>query len=300
MLEAIAYLSIPRSFRGLRDDVLIRWGGEMFRIEGTVAGDVTEHRIKITLQPHRKRIEIDSHPIRSYRDLFSAFVTLISAQQDHELIDGAPQFRRKKFDKFISLFSHGYFDILLSYRNVLEQKNFILKNEPDDKIIRIMNLKLAELGNRLIEMRKDFVARLSKKFPVIAEELIGKPAGLTYKPSVERLDEEGLKRVLPDEIRRGFSLIGPHRDDFLFEFDGHPASDVASEGEKRLMILSLILAVKELWEEEKHEAPVLLLDEPLSLLGDEKINKVMALLSGQTIITAIRPPEWADNIIELG
>ncbi len=300
LLEAIAYLSIPRSFRGVQDRGLVRWGTDFMVVEGTVADEITRHVIKIALASNRKRIEIDSHPIKSYSELFATFVSFVVSHHDHELIDGAPSFRRKRFDRFISTFSPDYFRTLLDYRNIVEQKNFVLKNEPDERILRAINARMMHYGNRLIEERRKFVESLSERFSGMVLRLVGKEGDLRYVPSVEKLTNEELDSVLPEEIRRGFSLVGPHRDDYVFELESHRAAETASEGEKRLMVLALVMSVRQLWEEVKGEAPVLLLDEPLSLLGDDKILQLKELLTGQTILTAIRHPFSGANVINLG
>lgn len=299
LLEAISYLSIPKSFRGVNDRALIRWGQPLFMIDGTVRDRITTHNIRIAFNQTRKKVEVDSHPIKSYRELFSRFVTFVVSNRDHELIDGPPSFRRKRFDRFLSTFVPGYFEALLEYRNLLEHKNFILKSGPDDRVLSVINRKLIDVGNRLIEARRSFINRIALRFSEMVKDLIGVDGAIRYVPSVDALDEDIMNERLGEEIKRGFSLIGPHRDDFLIEFSAHAASEVASEGEKRLLVLSLILTIRDVWRDERGEQPVLLLDEPLSLLGDRKIEKLLQMFSGQTILTAVRDPGYTDKIITL-
>ncbi len=299
LIEAIAYLSIPRSFRGVHDGSLIRWNAPGFRLEGLVEDRITSHWIKAMLTPGKKRIEIDSHPIKSYRELFSTFVSFVVSQHDHEFIDGAPGYRRKRLDKLISTFWPEYFNHLLSYRSALEQRNFVLKNEIDDRILRSIDSKIILHGNRLIEMRKQFIQLISSRFSGISERLTGKKSSIIYAPSTDKLDEKLMREMLPEEIKRGFTLIGPHRDDYLITIEGHAASDVASEGEKRLLVTALVIAVGDLWQNQRGERPVLLLDEPLSLLDSTRIDRFVALIEGQSIITAVRHLDIEANIIPI-
>jgi len=282
VLEAIAYLSIPRSFRGSPDKYLVRWGSDFFTIQGRVL-DTTAHDISITFQlPSSKRITVDGKRIRKYSQLMETFTCMAFSTKDYAIIDASPEDRRRLFDRMISLMDQKYFVYLIRYRKVLRQKNMALKKGLP---VKMWNRQLEELARYIVKVRKEVVQLLSQR--------------LDSRFRIEYLDTlkgRNYDELLEEEKARGFTIAGPHRDDFIFLIDGRPMKYYASEGERRIFYLQLIVAFREIIAERTGREPVVVLDEPGNVLDERTFKKFIESLRGQVIIASLHPVEGAHNI----
>ena len=282
VLEAVAYLSIPRSFRGDPDRYLIKWGKDFFNIVGGIVED-THHHISITYSlTSGKRITIDGKRVRKYSELLDTFLCMAFSTKDYYLVDGGPENRRKFFDRMISLMDHRYFITLIRYRKVLKQKNTALKKGyPVD----MWNKQLEELAGYIMDVRERVVNEINN--------LLDRRYRIEYMPS---LKNRTYKDLLERERAAGFTLAGPHRDDFLFFIDRKPMKYYASEGERRLFYLQLIIALREIIVEKTGKEPVLVMDEPGNVLDRRSLSKFLHSLKGQVILANLEPLEDAFNI----
>ena len=282
VLEAIAYLSIPRSFRGDPDKYLIKWGRDFFNIRGDVLSD-THHHISITYSlSSGKKISIDGKRIKKYSQLMDTFLCMAFSTRDYYLIDGEPENRRKFFDRMISLMDYRYFLTLIRYKKVLRQKNIALKKGLP---VEIWNRQLEDLASYIIRTRKEVVQRIN--------QLLNGRYEIAY---VSSLDGRSYRELLDRERSAGFTLAGPHRDDFLFFIDNRPMKYYASEGERRLFYLQLIIALREIIRERTGKEPVMVMDEPGNVLDKESLSKFLQSLKGQVILANLEPLEGANNI----
>jgi DNA replication and repair protein RecF len=289
LIEAIAYLSLPRSFRRARDRDLIRWNESFFMLEGFIKSYDIQHKLKVSLSPDGKSVMIDEKNITSLKELFRTFVVLVFSPKEHYWIDGPPVVRRKLMDWFISILDPLYFENLLRYKRNLAQKNALLKNGNAEPLARIWNRKLEETGQYIIKRREEVAVILNDS--VKRNNLLEmRVPSIKYVPSIE-LEEGILDSKLKEERERGFSLYGPHRDRIEFLLDGKPPQFTASEGEKRLLLLSFILTLREELRKNLGCEPVLCLDEPTSILSKKYVNNLLNRLQGQVFITSVNPLE---------
>ncbi len=282
ILEAIAYLSIPRSFRGSPDRYLVRWGSDFFTIRGRVM-DTTFHDISITFRlPSSKHITVDGKRIRKYSHLMETFTCMAFSTRDYAIIDASPEDRRRLFDRMISLMDQKYFVYLIRYRRVLKQKNTALKrNLP----VGIWNRQLEELARYIVSVRREVVELLSRR--------MDSRFRIEY---MDTLKGRSYGELLEEERERGFTIAGPHRDDFIFLIDGRPMKYYASEGERRIFYLQLIVAFREIIAERTGREPVVVLDEPGNVLDERTFRRFIESLRGQVIIASLHPVEGAHNI----
>lgn len=287
LIEAIAYLSLPRSFRRAKDKDLVGWGGSFFMIEGEIIKYGVQHKIKVQISLAGKSVTIDGKNITSYTELFKTFVVLIFSLKEHYWVDGPPQVRRRFVDWFISIKDPLYFENLLRYKKNLAHKNALLKNGINISLTRIWNRKLEETGRYIIEKREEATSLLNN---IVKEENLlekGIPF-IEYVPSIG-LKEGVLDSKIEEEKEKGFSLYGPHRDRIEFLLDGKPSQFAASEGEKRLLLLSFLLAIRKEIKNHLGEESVLCLDEPMSILSEKYIEILLNRLEGQVFITSVKP-----------
>ncbi len=282
VLEAIAYLSIPRSFRNSPDRYLVRWGSDFFTLQGKIL-DSTSHDITITFQlPSSKRISVDGKRIRKYSQLMETFTCMAFSTGDYAIIDAPPEDRRRLFDRMISLMDHRYFVYLIRYRKVLRQKNMALKKGLP---VKMWNRQLEELARYIVKVRREIVQLLNQK--------------TDSRFTIEYMDTLGGRdydELLNEEMARGFTLAGPHRDDFVFLINGRPMKYYASEGERRIFYLQLIVAFREIIAQRTGREPVVVLDEPGNVLDEKTFGKFIESLRGQVIIASLHPVEGAHNI----
>ncbi|MGB9823615.1 MAG: DNA replication/repair protein RecF [Candidatus Hydrothermia bacterium] len=297
ILEAIAYVSQGKSFRKASDRDLISFNHNFFRIHAiTTKGDLT-HEITAGFDGESgvKYILIDNKQIERISNLFSFLPTLISTDRDQEIVDGPPAERRNMINRLISIVHPEYIDLLIDYRKVLENKNILLKEQRISEI-KPWNERQEQLSMRILNYRKTFIEQIN---PLFSEKstyfLNGKKANLQFEPSYT--GNTPIQNFLNDELRYGFSIVGPHRDNFEFIIDGKPARIFASEGEKRLMILSFYFAFLELYKPDS----IIILDEPFSVLDKRGCQVVLSNLKNQAFITSPQPVDGVPvgNMIRL-
>ncbi len=299
LLEAISYLSIPKSFRGVKDTELIRWGENGFDIKGEIESGLTPHILEVHFHNGVKNFMIDGKKIGTFSEIFRIFVSLVVTAKDQEIVDGPPEARRKNLDYFGSFYDPYYYQLLLAYRRTLKEKNSLLKKNPPIEQVVPWNMKLYELGVEIVNARERFIRMIENVMNVRIRELgVHDRIEFLYEPSIDGLKEYTVERF-EEERRNGFSLVGPHRDRITINYMGYPVQVSASEGQKRLILLALFLTERELIGDKIGELPVLILDEPLSVLGEDKTSMLLAHLDGQVFISSVRKISGF-HLIEIG
>ncbi len=287
LLESIGYLSFAKSYRGARDRDLVTFGEEGFRIDGRGRGAEREFRIEIALTPVEKRISLNANRLAA-TDLVGSFPVVWLSSDDIETTRGMPRVRRRFVDMILSYLRPSYFETLMNYRRVLQQRNRALVSDTRKyDAIEPWDSQLIELGSELIKSRTSFaddLARLaSKYYREIAPDR--EAYALSYVPSIP-LDGSSIESSFCDRLRktrrlereRGLTLVGPHRDDYAQELDGRDMRRFASEGQQRTASMSLKLAGAELVHEKSGEWPVMILDEVFAELDRERCGGVVRMM----------------------
>lgn len=307
LLEAIGYLSLARSFRYHADRELISWGCGGFELQGTVRRGNQNLQVGILYRPGHKELTIDGNTQRLLK-LLGLFPTVTFGPDDVYLVKGPPALRRKFLDRELCQIDRSYAQYLLSYQRVLKQRNAVLKQVADGKVkigdVDPWNVQLVTLALPIVERRKIFLERLntlaSHFYPRLAEK---HSISLVYRPSLSE-EEDGLDKIesyLEREVAVGTTLLGPHRDDFVFYLNGRHARHSASQGEQRSLVLVLKLAEVVYFSEVLGTRPCLLLDDVFSELDKRRQEILLNLISegGQSFITTTEldflPPELLDR-----
>jgi len=305
LLEAIIYISSARSFRDVEDKDLLRWGESFFRVEGKLVGDRISYEVKILFVSEKvngrkkKEVLMNGKPVKRVYDLLRLWPSVTLSSSDHRLLDGSPQIRRRYFDRLISVVDPFYSSYLYRYRRSLQQKNALLKSGKNFSNIVYWNRKLEELGSYIVDKRSEWVAKITGKITETFKSFSPRKLEVRYTPSIS-MEEGTLDLHLDEEIRERLSLFGPHRDEINFFLDDQVVRIAASEGEKRLILFSWVMAQREILREVTNTDPVLALDDPLSVLGEDKARILLEMCEGQVFITTVRRIPEFDPLIVLG
>jgi len=291
ILEAISYLSNPRSFRGAKDFQILKIGENYFEVEGKVLSGDEKHVIKITYwQDESKREKtayLDGFKVKRFRDIQEIFIAIPFSFRNYSMIDGSATQRRDFFDDIFSLIDLDYYETLRSYEKLLEERNENLKmDEIDKNYVLYLAKEMQPLAEKIVEKREKMIEELSQYLDPIFK--------IEYKSEFKG---KNIADYIEEDIARGVTTVGPHtQDDYILYYKGNPAKYYASEGQKRLFYLSIVLAFKSLIEKTKHYEPVFLFDEPVNVLDAHLLERFISNLTGQVIIATLSPLLGAHNI----
>lgn len=312
LIEALSWLATLSSFRGAPNDALIKQNARAayVRAEADREGRrlTVEAEIPATGSP---RVLVNGQALRRSRDLLGAIRTTVFSPDDLSLIKGGPSERRRLLDDALVALAPEHAETISAVERVLRQRGALLrqasgKTTPDIvATLDVWDAKLAEHGAALVQARRALAERLepvtAKAYASVADGAA--PIGLRYAPSWANPDDlperdalhAALTAARTDDLRRGVTTVGPHRDEVELHIGPLPARTHASQGEQRSLALALRLAVHEAVTETTGAAPVLLLDDVFSELDPSRSAALLTHLPvGQAILTTAGPlPEGA-------
>ncbi|MDE0613449.1 MAG: DNA replication/repair protein RecF [bacterium] len=297
LLEAVFYLATMTSFRVTPTEALIRTGAEASGAvaRGEMKVDEREILFEAALRSTgRSQFQVNRQRVRR-RDLLGLAPVSIFMPDDLVLLKGGPGERRRFLDSALSQIDPRLDIARSDTESILRQRNALLRQtgghlSSDTAVtLDVWDEKLAEAGERLAAARRSLVAELSVGAAAAYGEIAGQatPVDLVYEstwPAGEL--KEVLGQVRREDLRRGATTVGPHRDDMSVVLDGRPARTHASQGEQRSLALALRLAVHRELERATGQSPLLLLDDVFSELDPQRSRGVLgALQSEQTLLT---------------
>ena len=295
LLEAVGYLATLSSFRGAPPDALVRTGcpSAVVRAKGERGG--RELLIEAEINPSgRSRTLVDHQPLRRSSDLLGALRVSLFSPDDLELVKGGPAGRRRYLDDALTALHPRNAAIRADAERVLRQRNALLKqirgrlDGAAESTLDVWDAKLAVSGEALASARTELVASLEVPLAKAYDQLAGVPADVRvrYERSWAGPLAEALAGARTEDVRRGLTTVGPHRDELFLSVGGPPARTHASQGEQRSLALALRLAVHGAVTEAVGEPPVLLLDDVFSELDGERSAALVAHLpDGQALLT---------------
>ncbi|MEO6938644.1 MAG: DNA replication and repair protein RecF [Candidatus Kapaibacterium sp.] len=316
LLEALSFTTITKSFVTHSDAVLIASGDDNLRIEASFKSDLgVQHRVKVELAggpPVRKTITANNERLRSSGELIGRSPVVVITPDDKIITSGPPSERRRFLNMVLSQASRTYFEDELEFKRALKQRNAILNDARTDRrsLLQLSTLlepwtdllvrHAARVMRRRAEFTIEFYPFLTAAYKLLADgkeepTLRYQPMGIDLDVVTERdcqeLLREELMKLERDELRRGTSLIGAHRDDIaLFINPGQSARDCASQGQHKTLLVSMKLAEYQFLREATGETPILLLDDVFSELDTGRAAQLLELATsgdfGQTFITS--------------
>ncbi|WP_432833521.1 DNA replication/repair protein RecF [Dactylosporangium sp. CA-092794] len=306
LVEALAYVATLESHRVATDAPLVRFGAGRAVVRCAVIHDERELLIELSIEPGRaNKARLGRSPVTRTRDILGALRLVLFAPEDLTLVRGDPSERRRYLDELLVARQPRFAGVRSDYDRVLKQRNALLRSAylarktggsrgGDLSTLDVWDTHLAQHGARLIRGRLDLVAALaphvSKSYSAVSASR--SDARIAYSPSVPLPDdlEQGLLAALAEaraqEIERGVTLVGPHRDELTLSLGELPAKGYASHGESWSYALALRLAAYELLRDDGIE-PVLALDDVFAELDAGRRDRLAALVgdASQVIVT---------------
>ena len=287
ILESILLTSNTRSFRALRDQDLIRYGEEYARVETeSDAGN-----FKVVLNKSGKTLFYDSKLIKKTSDYIGKLNAVLFKPNDLELFSQSPRERRRILDIEIGKVSRQYLEAMLRYNSLLKDKNKLLKEvEIDQTLLSLIEETMVPQIKTIIEARTDFFAHINSSLSEIYQSISGTDTEIkaVYKRCCDpdRISETIAKNREKDLYYR-YATFGPHHEDYTFRMGDHDLESIASQGQKRMVLIAFKFAIIRYIKDTSGVLPVVLLDDILSELDKENVKRLLNNLpaGSQTIIT---------------
>ena len=283
LLEALGFLLTGRSFRTSRLMEVPRWDAS----STSVAGELRRAEGGRTVRRMITRLE--NGTAHASGDSCEWARAIAFGWQDLDIVNGAPGARRTFIDGFAARLYPGHLSALVRYRQILARRNHLLQTREPGVEARLepWDEQLATTGMELIDRRRKAAAMLQTELGRVFPALSGarQKVEIRYRTSLGEASEASemlaaLIRVRRDELRRGVTLVGPHRDDLAIELDGIDVRAFGSRGQQRLIALALRLAEVLPVREAVGTTPVLLLDDALSELDAHVRDNVLREIHG--------------------
>jgi len=293
LLEGIYLNAMAKSFKTSKDKELIRFGEDFCKVKSVASISGDEHITEIVINKEGKKgIKIDGVKIKKTSELLERIFIIIFSPEDLKIVKDEPEKRRKFIDRELCQIKPGYFSDLNNYKKVLKQRNTYLKEfNIENSILDIWDYELARYGSRVILKRHEFIERINEISKKIHDNISGGKENLElkYEPNVlvsentENDFYEMLRNSRNDDIKNRTTGKGPHKDDLKISADGIDLRKFGSQGQQRTAALSLKLSEIKLIEEEMGEKPILLLDDVLSELDNDRQSYLINSLGGNQL-----------------
>ena len=297
-LDAIYHLSFGKSYFNPITTQNIKHGSDFFVIEGYYEKDERSEKIVVSAKRSEKKlIKRNGKAYEKFSEHIGFLPLVIISPSDRDLITEGSETRRKFIDGVISQSDPNYLQILIKYNRVLGQRNsllryFALNNTYDQDTLDIYNQQLQDFGSVIHDKRigflESFLPIFLSRYKVISngEERVN----LVYRSQLQDMD---LLSLLTENIQKDrltqYTNFGVHKDDLVFEIDGHPIKIFGSQGQQKSYLIALKLTQFDLLKMQKGIKPILLLDDIFDKLDDERVAQIITLVDnenfGQLFIT---------------
>ncbi|MGM0219033.1 DNA replication/repair protein RecF [Enterococcus sp. AZ126] len=306
LLESIYVLAMTRSHRTSNEKELVHWDSDSAKISGVIEKKTGTIPLEIIISNKGRKTKVNHIEQKRLSSYIGQLNVILFAPEDLSLVKGSPQLRRKFIDMELGQVNPIYLYDLVQYQSVLKQRNQYLKQlaekkQSDHIYLDILTEQLAEFGGKVLFARLEFIKKLEhwanllhKKISHEKEEL-----AIEYFSSIpldkehfslEEIQKQLLQSLLDNRKRELFkanTFLGPHRDDLIFNVNGQNVQTYGSQGQQRTTALSVKLAEIDLMYSETGEYPVLLLDDVMSELDNERQLHLLETIEGkvQTFLT---------------
>lgn len=288
VLDAIYYLSFAKSYFNPVAVQNIKHDQEFFMLEGAYNVNNKIDTVVCSLKRGNKKVVKRNGKIyEKFSDHIGLLPLVIISPADRDLIVEGSETRRKFIDSVISQANSNYLQNLINYNKVLAQRNSLLKYFAANRTFDLLNLKvyneqLEAYSSVIFKSRKEFLKAFipifRARYQIISnnKELIN----LEYK---SQLNNESLTNLLNQSLERDrvlqFTSVGVHRDDLIFEIDGHPIKKFGSQGQQKSYLIALKLAQFDFIKAQSNVKPILLLDDIFDKLDDSRVAQLINLVN---------------------
>ncbi|MBS7576797.1 MULTISPECIES: DNA replication/repair protein RecF [unclassified Enterococcus] len=291
LLESIYFLALTRSPRTTSEKELIRWQEASTFVSGLLSRDIGKMDLEIQLSSKGRKTKINHLEQKKLSDYIGKMNVVLFSPEDLELVKGSPAKRRRFIDIELGQINPIYLYDLSQYNRILKQRNSYLKSEKiDDIYLSVLDEQLVAFGSKVIEARGRFILELEKNAQTLHQEISHGREELkleyqTQLPLNSDIQSIYLEKLKHDRQRESFqktTLTGPHRDELIFIVNDNPVSIYGSQGQQRTTALSVKLAEIELMKQEVGEYPILLLDDVMSELDNQRQIDLLESVLGKT------------------
>ncbi|MBL7934046.1 MAG: DNA replication/repair protein RecF [Bacteroidia bacterium] len=302
LLDAIYYLSFCKSYFNTSDSQNIKHNEGFFVIQGHFDKNGEESEVYCGIKRNQKKIfKKNKREYERLSEHIGQFPLVMISPSDTDLINGSSENRRKFLDGIISQYDKVYLDKLISYTQVLKQRNALLKHfyetrSFDSETLDILDEQLVIYGRSILDIRKEFLKQFVPLFNNFYQFISNhkESVALQYENSLEDRDfKTALMTALPRDRSVHYTTVGPHKDDLEFNLGDYNLKKYASQGQQKSFLLALKLAQFEFIKEQKNTKPLLLLDDVYDKLDEERFTKLLEMVSGdkfgQVFITDTHP-----------
>lgn len=305
LLESLIYLSLTRSHRINDDKKLIKENEQFSDIKCNFIDGENKKNIEAIIHSKGKTLVVHKQPVKKSSEFIGLLNVILFSPDDLTIFNEAPKERRKILNQEITKISSTYLYALNHYQNLLKERNLLLKQyQFDHKLLDTFDEQMSKEEVIIISMRKEFIeyinSLITSYYQTLSDDM--NVVTLQYQSCLDETItyENILKKHLEyrnKDIENHVTTFGIHREDMLFEMDGKNLIQIASQGQKRMCVLSFKMALLKYVENKTNKKPVLLLDDVLSELDQSRQRKLMEMVGNQyqCIITTTDIPQFLNR-----
>jgi DNA replication and repair protein RecF len=315
LLEAVAYLRLLRSWRGARDGDVVRFGAAGFHVRGALRAPAAVHTAAVGFEraTRRKRALLDGVEQLRLADALGALPSVCFSPADVALVAAGPGERRRFLDVALALTSPAYLRALQTYRGALARRNATLREAQRSgrhgteaaARVAVWEPALVEHGATILSARHEWAAAHAEPFSALCRA-IGEalPVTLRYQGTADPGDASGVAASLRaqfeaqrgQELRRGVTLVGPHRDDLQLLLGGRDLRTFGSAGQQRSAAIALRMREAATVRAHLGAPPLLLLDDPFAELDARRAQAILSLLDAEGLGQVLLAVPRAEDI----
>jgi len=310
VVEAVAYLATFSSHRVANDTALVRAGCDRAVIRSLVDQGERTMGLDVQINPGRaNRLQVNRAPVRRTRDALGIVRAVMFAPEDLGLVKGDPAARRRFLDQLLVQTSPRFASVMADYDKTIKQRNSLLRSsakssssierETLHSTLDVWNDRLVQFGADIVAGRLALLDRIAQPTSEAYSQVASTRNDVAMAYTAARLPDlsddigqrmrETLDAIRGEELARGVTLLGPHRDDVELSLNALPARGYASHGESWSLALALRLASYEVLHDEQSGDPILILDDVFAELDQqrrERLAQAAVESHGQVLITA--------------
>ena len=311
LVEALQLLTAGASFRRPAAAELLREGAQTGKAQLTLKGDGRLLTMGLEVTPEKRVFTRNGKKTRA-AGVRGVLPSVLFCPDNLDMIKRSARMRRDALDSFGVQLNAQYGKLLSAYERTVEQRNNLLKDvNPSRDVLAAWDESLIAAGSSLLMHRVALLARIRAHFVRVYSEIAPhERADVSYEASIGPLSQTreevasqfacALEHSRGDELRRGITLVGPHRDEICFTIDGRAARDYGSQGQQRSLVLAWKIAEVEVTQDILGQYPLLLLDDVMSELDERRREAIMGFVEDgiQTVITTTNLGYFSDEVLE--
>lgn len=310
LVEALQLLTAGASFRKPSSLELLRQGERAGRARLLLEGEGRLLEMGIELS-EGKRFFTRNGKRTTAAGVRGVLPSVLFCPDDLDMVKRSASARRAALDSFGVQLNDKYAKLLSAYERTVEQRNNLLRDCPSPDLLEVWDDSLAITGAQLLMHRRALLARIREHFVEVYRAIAPhEMPDVAYESTIGGLgsgrDEiagqfrHALYERRADELRRGMTLVGPHRDEIIFTIDGRSARDFGSQGQQRSIVLAWKIAEVQVTQDILGRPPLLLLDDVMSELDASRREAIMGFVADdiQTVITTTNLGYFSNRVLD--